>query len=100
MAATTYQIFTAADLQPGDTRTFYWKNVPEGKAYAIDVEPHPQAAAGWLGTVVVEITRYGRRKRVSGPHGRPTSARDDVFAAVKNVGDQVADYIVFLTVFS
>lgn len=100
MAATTYQVFTATDLQPGATYTFYWQNVPEGKAYAIDAEPHPPAAAGWLGTVVTEITRIGRRKRVFGTQGRLTDARDDVLAAVKNVGQQTTDFTVYLTVFS
>ena len=100
MAATAYNIFTVTELQPGATYTFYWKNVPDGKAYAIDAEPHPPAAAGWLGTVKTEVTRFGRRKRVIGTSGRITDAHDDVFAHVKNVGDQVTDFTVFLTVFS
>lgn len=100
MAATTYQVFTATDLQPGATYKFYWNNVPEGKAYSIDAEPHPTAASGWSGTVVTELTRFGRRKRVINVQGSSREARDDVFGAVKNVGDQVTDFTVYLTVFS
>ena len=100
MGATTYKLFTVTDLQPGATYKFYWKNLPAGKAYAIDAEPHPPAAAGWLGTVVTELTRFGRRKRVIGTQGRITGAHDDVFAAVKNVGEKVTDFTVYLTVFS
>ncbi len=100
MAATVYQLFTVTDLQPGATHKFSWNNIPDGKAYWIDAEPHPTAAAGWSGTVLTEVTRFGRRKRVVNVGGSLREAHDDVWARVKNVGDVVTDFTVYLTVFS
>ncbi len=101
MAATVHKLFTVAELAPGVTYNFVWKNVPAGKAYAVDASPfYPVHQPGNdTTTTQAEVTRFSRRRRVIDIQG-DLDIHNDVLGTVKNVGTDALHFDLYLTVFS
>lgn len=98
MAATVFALFNAFDMPPGVTWNFEWKNLPEGKAYAVDAAPFEQST---LNTTQVEVTRVWRRTRqIQKSGGLGVDIHRDILGQIKNVGTNTTSFTLFLVVFA
>lgn len=105
MAATVYQLWTAWNMPAGASWGFTWNNIPSGKAYAADAHPWWPGSyqEGYDSVTQVEVTRFWRRTRSiqkKGSIGVDVEVHNDVLGVVKNVGNHVLHYDMYLTVFS
>jgi hypothetical protein len=105
MAATVYSnLFTAFDVPPGGKFSFEWRNIPQGKAYAIDAQPYNPGSyqEGYNNTTEVEVTRFWRRTRSiqkQGSIGVTVEVHNDVLGEIKNIGPDKLDCAFNLIVF-
>ena|SRR6185295_13808328 len=105
MSATVYKLFTVYDMAPGATYSFEWKNIPDGKAYAVDASPFwpGDYYEGYGNTTQVEVMRQSRRRRQiqkPGSIGVTTEVHSDILGEIKNVGSHKLNFELYLTVFA
>jgi hypothetical protein len=99
MASTVYTLFNGYDMPPGATWPFEWKNIPQGKAYAVDAKPFNNSTS--VRTTAVEVTRVWRRTREiekTGTFG--VEIHNDILGQIKNVGNYTASFGFSLIVFT
>ena len=107
MAATVYKDPREPQLiASGETKEFVWEDVPEGLAYAVDVDPFYPTSDNETAneTTEAEVIRVRRRTRVIEKlrmrGGADFEVHHDILGTVKNVGDHVLYFDLYLTVFS
>lgn len=103
--AYTYHLFEKFDFAPGATKTTYWNNIPEGKAYVVSAFPYWSGDyyEGYTNTTELEVTRVWLRRRQvqsEGSIGYNVDVHNDIGFEVKNVGGHKCNYNVYLAVFT